>query len=259
MDSFFTKEEDKKLFKNLLVGLVCVLILFVTALFVNEVRASKFIGLNGATANTLSFNGDAEITAQPDIATISFSVEEMNVDVKVAQDVVSTKISAVLIGLKNEGIQEKDIKTEQYSVYPEYRYNPENGEQKIIGQKVSQSVTIKVRVLESVPDILTLLVSSEVKNVNGPSFDIEKKDELERHARQLAIEKAKTEAKTLAQDLGVRLVRIVGYTEGGGSVPPMPYGRESMMLGASDAKASPELPAGENIITASVTITYEVK
>jgi uncharacterized protein YggE len=259
LDSFFAKEEDKKLFKNLVIVLTSVLILLVAALFVNTLRASKFVGLDVTPANTLSFTGVAEIEAVPDIATISFSVEETNKDVKVAQDVVSEKISAILNALESEDVEEKDIQTQQYSVYPQYRYNPENGAQTIIGQVVSQNVTVKVRDIESVPEILTLLATNEVKNINGPSFDIDDKDELERQVRQLAIEEAKAQAKELAGDLGVRLVRIVGYNESGsGEVPPMPY-YSGVAMDMESTKAAPEIPAGENTIRSSVTITYEVR
>jgi len=60
----------------------------------------------------------------------------------------------------------------------------------------------------------------------------------------------------LAKELGVRLVRIVSFTENNGSYPrPVMYG-----LGASDsvatkAAAVPEISAGQQKVTDTVSIT----
>jgi len=105
--------------------------------------------------------------------------------------------------------------------------------------------------------ILDLLASAAVTDINGPNFEIDEIEKVQAKARKLAIEDAKAKAEQLAKDLGIRLVRIVNFSEGGNY--PI-YGRaEFKALSADDAIPLPEIPVGENKIVSNVTITYEVR
>ena len=102
----------------------------------------------------------------------------------------------------------------------------------------------------------------EVQNVSGLNFQVDKEENYKKEARRQAIMKARADAETLAHDLGVTLVRVINYSESG-YYPPIYYkGMETMMAdgGRGGLEApSPEVPVGENKITSSVTITYEIR
>ncbi len=174
--------------------------------------------------------------------------------------------------MRKLGVADKDIKTQNYSSYPKYEwqegtvscmglncppYRP--GKQVIVGYEVSQSVTIKVRNLESVNALVDALGTAGVTDMQGPNFAIDKEDDLKAEARKQAIDKARTKAKTLADDLGVSLVRVVSFSEGGN----YPIYARAMMMTAGAEKADsapmPEIPQGEEKITAQVTVTYEIR
>jgi len=212
--------------------------------------------------DTIVVSGKGELTVKPDIANVSFSVMEENIDVSKATDAVNTKIAKIVENLKTNGIDEKDIKTTGYNIYPRYNYintqtYPYNGTQVLAGYDVTQSITIKIRDLANAGKIVTDLGTLGVTDMSGLNFTNDKYDDLVKEARDQAIVQARSEAKKLAKSLGVKLVKIVGYSEGS---TPIYYDR--MMSAAPTAmgkSAEAVLPTGENKITSNVSITYEIR
>jgi uncharacterized protein YggE len=212
--------------------------------------------------DTIVVSGKGELTVKPDIATVSFGVMEENMDVSKATDGVNTKIAKIVENLKADGVDEKDIKTTGYDIYPRYNYintqvYPSNGTQVLAGYDVTQSIEVKIRDLTKAGKIVTDLGTLSITNMSGLTFTEDKYDDLVLQARDQAIADARAEATRLAKSLGVRLNKIVGYSEGGN---PTPVFYNAMAAGVS-MKSAPEavLPTGENKITSNVSITYEIK
>ena len=232
-------------------------------------REYRFIGAGVSATNTIVVSGEGEVFAVPDIATFSISITEEAKEVEDAQTEATRKTNEIIAYLKDAGIEERDIKTTNYNVYPRYEYHETStggivrpgGERVLVGFEVSQSLTIKVRDTEKAGEILSGVGSRGVSNVSGLSFTIDDEDELKADAREMAIDDAKEKAETLARDLGVDLVRIVGFNEGGGGYPEPMYARaESLAFdSAVGGSVAPELPVGENKITSNVTVTYEIR
>ncbi|MGB0925468.1 MAG: SIMPL domain-containing protein [Minisyncoccia bacterium] len=227
--------------------------------------------------NTISVTGTAEVSSAPDIASFSFTVQETADDAELAQKTINKKVSKILAGLDDLDVEEKDIKTESYTIYPKHEwvkvektreiapdgtvYYPGNNSKRVqVGFDVQQNVRVKLRDLKSVPKALTLFAENAVENLNGPNFQIDEPETLQEEARLEAIKKAKAKAKRLANDLDVKLGKIVSFNEN--SYQPLRYGGANMMMAKSavmEDSYAPELPAGENDISATVTITYKIK
>ncbi len=242
------------------------LALFLFIASIGELKGLRFIGSGVNATNIISVSGDGEVFAVPDTATFSVTVQEEAKDVKDAQDVATKKSNAIIAYLKEGGVEEKDIQTTDYSVHPQYDYTNSTcsggycppGKQTLRGFQVSQTLTIKVRDTKKAGGLLSGVGSRGASSVSGLSFTIDDQDALEAEARDKAIAKAKEKAEVLADSLGVRIVRIVGFSEGGNY--PVPYGRGGdVMTMAAEAKAAPEIPVGENKITSNVTVTYEIR
>ena len=249
-----------------LLGLVlCAL----SAVFIiKEVKSLPYVGKDVPAMNTISVSGEGEAFQKPDIATFSFTVEDENLIVGKAQEKVNSTMADILSYLKKSGVAEKDIKTTNYSVYPRYEYNQiqcftypcPTGRQTLAGYVVSQSVFIKVRKLEDAGKLVSGIGESGATNISGLTFSVDQQDAVEREAREKAITNAKEKAQQLARDLGVRLVRIVSYSEGGNY--PIYYGKDMAMGMGGDMQSAPraaELPTGENQFVSNVTITYEIR
>ena len=217
---------------------------------------------NNLQKDTIVVSGKGELAVKPDIATISFSVMEENIDVSIASDAVNTKIAKIVANLKTNGVDEKDIKTTDYSINPRYNYvnsavYPYNGTQVLAGYDVTQSIEIKIRDLTKAGKIVSDLGTLSVTNMSGLNFTEDKYDDLVLQARDQAITDARAQATKLASALGVRLVKIVGYSEGGNPTPVF-YGAMASGVGMKSA-VDAVLPTGENKITSNVSITYEIR
>jgi uncharacterized protein len=238
--------------------------------------------------STIAVSGSGEAYAVPDIATFSFSVTETAATVKAAQEKVDVKINKALSAARESGVEEKDIKTANYNVYPKYEWldaicsKPENiisasgagvnairsdvsycppGKQVLNGYEVTQSIIVKVRDTEKAGDLVTKVGASGVSNISGLEFSVDKRDDYVAKAREDAIEEAKSKAKELAKQLGVHLGKIVYYNENGNyPVYSMKEGMGGADMAVSSAvPAKAELPTGETKITSDVNITYEIK
>lgn len=232
-----------------------------------------YIGKDVYPQRTIMVSGEGEAFAIPDIATFSFSVTENGATVKQAQEKVEAKINAALSDIKEAGIEERDIQTTSYNVYPKYEWQQvyciqmvgvicPPGRNVLQGYEVSQTILVKVRDTEKAGDLVTRVGATGVSNISGLEFTIDDRDSYVQMAREKAIEEAKVNAKKLADDLGVGLGKMLYFNEVGNY--PSPYYAEGM--GGADMRVSAvaeqvkaTLPTGESKITSQVNLTYEIK
>lgn len=246
--------------------------LFLFVLTISTLKEIRFIGSGVSATNTITVSGEGEVFAVPDTATFSVTVQEEAKEVADAQDEATAKSNAIVAYLKQQGIEEKDIRTTDYSVYPQYDYTRgactvdycEPGKQVLRGFQVSQTLTIKVRDTEQAGDLLSGVGSKGASQVSGLSFTIDDEDTLQAEARGKAIEDARTKAAELAKQLNVSLVRIVGFYENEGGYYPLAYGKGGVAMDMAVSEAAvraptPEIPTGENKITSNVSVTYEIR
>ena len=244
---------------------VVTLILALGAYAYFTLQQSKYI-YTGPT--TVSVSGVGEAVGVPDIGTFSFAVTESGVDAAAAQAASGSKINDILAALKEQGIEDKDIKTEYYSLYPKYKYETGicalgmycPGEQVQDGFEVNQTIVVKVRDLTKAGALLALAGDKGATNISGLSFTIDDPEVLKGEARALAIKDAKEKAEVLASELGVRLVKMVGYYEDEqGATPYYGMGGDMMARSEEAAFSAPSVPTGENTTTSRVTLTYQVR
>jgi len=267
MEQFRQLSERDKMFKVLSIFLVIASVWGILQA-VSTYKENRYIGTN-EIGSTISFSGEGEVFAVADIASFSFSVQAEAETATKAQTESATKINVILKYLDEQGIKEKDIKTTNYNVYPKYEwtkqpcsgyYCPPSGERELVGYEASQTITVKVRDTEKAGTILSGVGELGTTNISGLNFTIDDEDKLKREARQLAIKDAKTKAKELARDLDVDLVRIVSFSESGYR-PYYAKGLEMAMMdsGMGGGEIVPEIPMGENKISSSITIIYEIR
>lgn len=217
-----------------------------------KMRGYPYIGADVAFKNTISARGEGKVYTKPDIAVLNLSVVTEGRNIKDVQDENSEKMNGVIAFLKEFNVEEKDIKTTNYRLYPRYDYENRRIPQ-IIGYEITQTLEVKVRDLEKIGDILEQSVSAGVNQVGSLRFAVDKDEELKERARSLAIKDAKDKAKKLASNLGVRLLKISGFDEG--TSFDYPIYRE---LGIGGAGESPDIQVGENEIIVNVTLIYEI-
>ncbi len=99
-------------------------------------------------------------------------------------------------------------------------------------------------------------------NLNGPEFTLDEEDKVQEEARNDAIENARTKAESLAKALGVKLVRVVNFTESVGGRYPQPMLMSEKMMDSAvgmGGAGNAVLPEGQNKYTSDVSIIYEIR
>jgi len=212
---------------------------------------------NGGAANipqTVSFTGEGKVKATPDTAKVEIGLVTEGKDSISVQNENSAKMNAVIKFLKEQKISGEDIKTSAYSLSPKYEYN--KGKSTLVGYILNQALTVTVRDLNKIGEILDGAVSNGANQVNSISLFVDKPEELKNKAREDAVRQAKEKASAASKIAGFKLGRVIGFSENTFGEPPIYY--ETMGKGGGSAPA-PQIEPGTQEITINVTLTYLIK
>lgn len=211
-----------------------------------------------AAPTLLAVAATAEASQPPDVATLSAGVITQASEADAAMRDNALRMDRVMTALRAAGIPARDIQTSGIHLIPQYRY-VEGAPPAITGYQASNTVNVKVRALGKLGTVLDALVAHGANQINGPSFDIDDPDAVLQQARIAAVRKAQSQARTYADALGMRIVRIVSLNEGGASLPPP----QEPMLRALDAPAASlakttVVAPGETTVSVSVNMVFEL-
>ncbi len=204
-------------------------------------------------ARAITVSADGQVAAEPDQARISSGVTTEAATAAQALARNSEAMMKLIDGLKESGIDPKDIQTASFNVSPRYT-RPERGETAVIdGYRVTNQVQVLARDLDKLGEVLDQLVSLGANEMGGLSFEVSKAETLRDEARKAAVANARRRAELYASAAGVALGEVLNIQEGGDFSPrPMPMAR------AMKAEAVP-IERGTETLQASVTITWALK
>jgi uncharacterized protein len=203
--------------------------------------------------------GDGKVTVVPDTGIVSLGINTTKNSVKDAQSEANRVVNQITADVRKLGIDDKDIKTENYSIYPEYDYQ-NNNPARITGYRINITLTIRVRQLEKINSVIDTATADGANTVGGIQLTVDdtKQKELLRQARQQAINEAKEKAGSLAAAAGITLGRVVNVQEGASSAPrPMYMAAEKIGMGGGAADTN--IQAGSTDITSHITLSYETR
>lgn len=215
----------------------------------------------------ISVTGEGEVTAIPNVGQFSFTVMAEGATAAEAQEASGTKINDILAYLKEQGVEEKDIKTSGYYLNPRYRYEERMcafnsycppGEQIQDGFDVSQTIDVKVRDTAKSGALIAGVGEKGATNLSGLNFIVDDTSAVKAEARTKAVADAKAKAEKLAADLGVKLVRITSYYENEPYYSE-PYYAKAEMSADMGGFGGAEMPVGETETKVQVNISYEVR
>ncbi|NQU77110.1 SIMPL domain-containing protein [Candidatus Falkowbacteria bacterium] len=246
-----------KVFGVLKAVLMLVLIILLIGLTRNQFKSHAYIGRTNDSTHQITISAEGKVTAIPDIATFNIGIITENKDVAIAQKENTEKMNAIIEELKKLDVDKEDIKTTVYNIYPRYNYN--QGRQTLRGYEVNQSVQVKIRDLDKVGETIGKAGDLGANNVSGLNFTIDEPETLRQQAREQALKKAKEKAESLAKVAGVKLGKLVTFSESGS---PSAYPLYGLDFAESDSVGrgggSPEIESGSLDITVTVSVSYEV-
>ncbi|MBQ7534931.1 MAG: SIMPL domain-containing protein [Stomatobaculum sp.] len=207
---------------------------------------------------TVSASGTVKLT--PDKASLTFGVTTQEKTADRAQKKNSEDVDRVISVLTSRNIEEKSIRTTDYSMYPQYDYS-KNGEQKLTGYTVRTSLTIQDQDISEVGKLIADCVAAGINTVDNISFLCSGYDEAYKEALTKAVKTSHEKAEVLASAAGKKLGDPVTITEGYQNTSARYAKNANVTFDAAEEAAAmgPALMPGETDITANVTVTYEIK
>jgi uncharacterized protein YggE len=208
---------------------------------------------------TLSVTGTGLVYLTPDVAYINIGV---HTEKSTASDAVSTnngQTQQVIAALTNLGVDAKDIRTTNFSIYPNTQYDQQTGKPGSTTYIVNNTVYVTVHQLDKLGNLLDAAVRSGANSVNNIQFDVADKSPAIKKARDQAVKDAQTQAQELASTAGVSLGSVQTISFANNIPQPLTdvYGKGGG-LGAAPAATVP-INTGQLTLTVTVDITYELK
>lgn len=209
------------------------------------------------TPPMLTVTGQGSAAAAPDLANVRAGVETEGRTAAEALAANNAAAARIIAALKEAGIAGRDIQTAGLYVEPRHEDPSPARPQRapaIIGYRVVNEVAVMVRDLSTLGAVLDRLVETGANRINSLGFGLADDRPLADEARKAAVADATRAAGALAGAAGVRLVRVLSVTDGGGIGPqPMPGGIQMRMA----AEAVP-IETGETTVRAAVTVVWEI-
>ncbi len=255
MESKYSIDISNRVYKMSMVFMVIVTLgIFVYALVHMDQKSATL-------PHEISFTGEGKAYAKPDVALVTLGV---HTDAPKSQDAVTKnneKMLAITRAIKEAGVLDQDIKTTLYSLNPTYgnevsTYPVMNN--KVVGYALDQQLEVKIRDMSKMNTILDKATSLGATNVGGLQFVVDKPESVQSEARAQAIAKAKMKMKEIVARTGINIGELVNVSEGYNNYPMPMYGLGGGPMMTKDSVA-PQIQTGQQEVTSTVTLTYQVK
>ncbi|PKM91351.1 hypothetical protein CVU82_02015 [Candidatus Falkowbacteria bacterium HGW-Falkowbacteria-1] len=208
--------------------------------------------------NQVSVNGQGRVSYEPNIANITIGVQVDKVEQpEEALGTLNGKVNKIIASLNVLGVDSKDIKNQNYSLYPFYDYV--EGVNKMTGYNANQQIVVKVydvdKSFNKVNQIISEATKAGANQIIGVNFESSEIEKIKQDARLLAIKDAKNKAQSLSESVGVSLGDIVGWWEN--VTNPYPYYDYS--YGGMGGGGNPSVNSGSYEVLVDVSINYKIE
>jgi len=208
-------------------------------------------------APAISVSGEANVSAAPDLAQIDGGVTSEARTAREASEANNAAMGKVLLALKGAGIDEKDYQTSRLALQPQYAATgPNRAAPQIAGYRASNRVTIKVRDVAKVANVIDTLVGAGANEIGGINFIVTQASKALDEARAKAVADARRKAEIYAKAAGVTLGEPISISEEGAASPPI---FRSKMAAPMAGNAPTPIAPGEELLSITVNVTWAIK
>jgi hypothetical protein len=249
----------KKLSSKILLLTIMLGVFSLSGFFFNATPIQATATPSDIPTPTLLVAASSTVTASPDQARVSMAVVSYDSNLSQAQESNNSNTQKLIAAIKNTGISDDNIKTINYSVYPQYNYRDTDSTPEIIGYQVRNEILLVVNKIAELGYILDTAVKAGANNINYINFEKANTEAEQNRALAQAVQRAHSKAVAIAAAAGMSLGNIVSINEGGVNTY-MP--RNQVSFAEKDLQglgSSVPINPGDLEITASISIMYELK
>ncbi|MEW6033297.1 MAG: SIMPL domain-containing protein [Chloroflexota bacterium] len=199
--------------------------------------------------------GEGKVTTTPDIAVLTLGIEAQAASVTEAQKQAQGAMNSVMSALKANGVKDKDIQTQRFSITPVTRWDEKEDKPETIGYRVSNMVVAKVRQVDDAGIVIDAVAEAggDLTRIESISFTVDDPKALQAQAQELALKDAKEKARAIADTMGVRLGKLT-YAQVSAYTPsPTP-----VIVREAAAGGQTPISPGEISVQATVQAAYAI-
>ena len=224
------------------------------------------------TRPKINVSGEAVVNVKPDKIIISFGIQTSDAEIAIAKQKNNDILKKAVTAMKDCGILDKDIQTDNLSIEP--RYQDGEIQANFIGYFVRNTFVVTLNDTQRVEDIVSRALEAGVNYIHGIDFQTTEFRKYRDQARELALKAAKEKADAMAAVLGQTVGAPIQISEnqsgspwwygsswsgwGGGQSQGM---AQNVMQDARPAttEISDTIALGKISIRANVSVTFALK
>ncbi len=228
----------------------------------NNIAKTTVVNATQAEAQnlkTITVNGDHSVFAAPDKVELFFSIETTSNNAQDAQQKNAQLEAAVKSAVKvAAGLQDRDIETVSYNVYPEYDWS--SGIQSLKDYRATHQLKVELRTLSLAGKVIDAAVQAGANRVDSVQFGLTEATQksLSEQELQLAAANARQKAEKIAAGLNAKIIGIKSASEGSSYTPPIYYARDMVATGGS-SKAETTFSPGNVQVSAQVSVQFIIE
>jgi len=230
-----------------------------------RLEAQDLVGQTGIILSQqdvgLWVSGEGIVTAVPDVAVLEVGVETQQMSLTDAHGEAAEAMDKVINVLKKEGVAEKDIQTQRYQIYPVRRWIEDENREELIGYRVTNMVTAKIRKIDDIGDVIDAVAraGADATRIQGINFIVDDPTPYYKDAREKAVEDAMAKAEQIATVADINLGKPVYVSEGVVYTPPVIREYYKDEAAVQSAAVTTPISPGELEFRISIRIVYNMK
>lgn len=208
----------------------------------------------------VSANGQGEVRAQPDYATVTLGIAVRQPTLEGARQEANKVVEALLKLTRDLKIPEQRVRSTRVNVNPEYEWNEPKRQRQFLGYSVTRQLVVDLRELDKLGVLLEKSVTAGANLVQEPILDSSQRTDFERQALALAVEDARRNAEVLARSVGMAIgaARNVSGSGQGGGPRPMPMAMARAEMAVASAEAPGTYQTGDLVFAANASVTFDL-
>ena len=208
----------------------------------------------------ISVSGTGKVTVIPDIATLSLGISSQEKSVALAQSRAAEAMNGVMAALKENGVADKDIRTQRFSIQQITRWDEDKAQQVVIGYRVTNMVTVKIRDLDATGTTIDAVATAggDLTRINSIAFSIEQPEAYHEEAREKAMADAEDKAEQLADGGGIKIGKPTYIAENMQFPPAVPFQEFARAGGVAVPAPTTIISPGEMELTLTVQVNYAI-
>lgn len=212
-----------------------------------------------APADMVSVTGTGIVRVTPDRMTFTVGIETNAATVDDAVEQNNRRSASVIAALKQAGAKDADIRTSNFSIFPQQEYL-EGRRPRLIGYQVTNNITVTRDKPADAGRLLQTAVNAGANQASGLSWHVSDPARGRDQGLRDAFRDARAKAALLAESAGRTVGRAISITEGSAPMypipPPAPYAKGAV---AMESRADVPVEQGSEEMRFTVSVIFELR